>query len=1529
MAEKEIKKTVQKGSTGKKRRLKRSVRKSLGALSLAAAIAVAAIPTDGLRAASGDRTAPSFTTDSKSIIPQFTQDDTIYLSNDGNFRFAFHRGEGGAPVAVILGYTGQALGDVGGEVVIPEQLEPYVKFTDSMGTSGGYVAVGQHGNFLFWKKTESVPVMKDGEQEQDENGNPKFEDKFVSYEPCYADTIAEWGSIKPGELYYDKNQQVAVPGKGNQNLQEEDGVQTTDANYQRIMADVAYIGNQYLVDQGGTDHPTGIWTVGGSVTSANPDQGVFAGDKGGNIRSLKISSKLRGIGDYAFYRCGSLGKVTLADGLIIIGEGAFSDCVNMQEVSLDVHGTLQTIGQKAFYNCQALQTFTLPLNVTRIGDQAFENCSALRSVDLLSAGNNNQLTDLGRDLFKGCTALQNITFPSGVRTNVYLSSFQGCLSLQWISTRNMDISFVEEPGVFTYDQFKAMLGEGTESPVNGGFYFEGLSGSNLQSMTREKCFAFSYLRYDGATGTYVPEDRYELTVQENSGTTSSGDSSGRAIYEVNSSRHLTRYEAGPNVKTVTIPSRIGPYPINYIDQGTFQNKCHIEKVTIPANVREVAADAFRGCHNLENVIWRTGDVVIGANAFKTQDNTSHEAGCGGTESEADRSPSVKLKFAGPVSSSSGPFNYAMSESGRYNAENQIPSYITYYTGWPTNMEIQYNTQTGLSELVNFPSLKELKDTTTYTSKNYAYIDKEHELATTTAIEKYVSGEEATMTEMERDIIDAAMNIVIPEGVQSVKDGLFQQKEKDDTGTLKEPKTVTAYSLQKITCTESEPDEITGTFAGCKEISSIRLLGGVTDVDDHAFKDCEKLSHMELPSTVEHMGTRPFAGCKVLDSVSFGGGPYFTCENSIIYELKNGAKDKIVECLEGRSNPRVSAEELAGVTALYPEAFMGSNVSKVDLSQSTVTEIPERAFKDTQKLREVILPRHEPKSLKAESFANSSIEELTIPGVRAQIDQNAFKDTDTDNLWFYCEENSDPWLYAVNNDINRDETKPERYWVVRFVYYDEEGAEHQIGEEQEILEGEAAVPPEPPARPGLVFQRWQPSDYLAVYKDVTITANYVDENEVMYTVTFLNEDGSEYTSQRVVQGQAAIMPQPPYKKGFVFVGWRVLGGDGSTVTTLANIQGDLMVQAVYRTAQDGEDDGSGTQSTSPSPGASGSPNPSGSASPSPGTNGSASPSPGTNSSASPSPGTNSSASPSPGAAGTFYTLTVQNGSGSGSYLEGSQPVIIANDPASGQEFDYWSVSPEDVKIASKVLSASIVTMPAKDVTVTAHYKAKTGSSGGGYTGSGNSSQRPNGTSGVVSRGGTTVVIDKNGLSNTGVVSATVNGSSDNFTVKISESAEATEAALRALMAEYGDNLDNIKFFPMDISLYDSTGTTKITDTTGLSVSITLPLPDSLITYAGNNKVASVVNDRLERLSARFTTIQGVSCITFTAEHFSPYVIYVNTGDLSSGLVSDETPKTGDFIHPKWFLSIALACLSFVLFMQRDTKKPKKVKAKVRA
>jgi hypothetical protein len=130
------------------------------------------------------------------------------------------------------------------------------------------------------------------------------------------------------------------------------------------------------------------------------------------------------------------------------------------------------------------------------------------------------------------------------------------------------------------------------------------------------------------------------------------------------------------------------------------------------------------------------------------------------------------------------------------------------------------------------------------------------------------------------------------------------------------------------------------------------------------------------------------------------------------------------------------------------------------------------------------------------------------------------------------------------------------------------------------------------------------------------------------------------------------------------------------------------------------------------------------------------------------------------------------------------------------------------------------------------------------------------------------------------------------------------------------MSDIMFSAMDISLYDSKGTTEIKDTSSISVTITIPIPDSLVAYGGNCKAAAIKNDKLEKLNVSFKTINQVPCIQFTASHFSPYVIYVDSGNLSASGNIDKAPQTGDMVHPKWFLSAGLFLLAMALFLKKD-------------
>ncbi|MCR5791080.1 MAG: hypothetical protein K6G83_14455, partial [Lachnospiraceae bacterium] len=189
-------------------------------------------------------------------------------------------------------------------------------------------------------------------------------------------------------------------------------------------------------------------------------------------------------------------------------------------------------------------------------------------------------------------------------------------------------------------------------------------------------------------------------------------------------------------------------------------------------------------------------------------------------------------------------------------------------------------------------------------------------------------------------------------------------------------------------------------------------------------------------------------------------------------------------------------------------------------------------------------------------------------------------------------------------------------------------------------------------------------------------------------------------------------------------------------------------------------------------------------------------------------------------------------------------------------------------------------------------------------------------GTKANGNTNVISTTPGISDVGKMSATVNGSSDSYVLKITETDEANRMAAQALTNEFGD-LNNIRYLPFDISLYDSTGTNKISPIPeGTSVSVTMPIPDDLAIYGGNAKVACTENGTLQKIDPRFTVINGVPCMNYTCTHLSPYVVYVDIANLGDPSMMDTTPKTGDMIHPKWFLVIGLMAASIFLFLKRD-------------
>ena len=1624
-----------KGTKKTNRRLKKTVRKTLGTLFLISAIVVAAIPTEGLRAEEdavaqaahshvdthtgaeykvsirrnaaekqSDLLAGSGIPTMDTLIPELPADTTIYTTGtsntDGsNYQFAYIQ-DGNDWSAIILGYNkNNTLPN--NALTIPNTVDAYIQPTGNLGSGNGYVAANRLGKPLYYEATTthtrevddtSKPILDDLGQVVKDPVTDKilYEKKTETYltgemKPCYA-TDNTWKSMDPLTkfFYYEDGKTAntvwgAINEADNQPATYENYANALDTDHQWITnGKVRYIGNQYLDSTHNDDSNTYSWSIGGYITQDNASKGIFA--QAGNIGTLIIGKDLIGIGNYAFYECTGLNSISFGNGIKVIGNYSFAGCGSLRDVAIPDLCSLGQIGDHAFYSCTNLTKFTLPINVSYVGDYAFAECRFLSDFVMCNYGDANDrsnLTELGWNVFENCETLSSLTFPANYNEAVDISLVKGCKNLRYITARSKKMTFTEKINgeVYCFDCFKEML---SGDPVNGTFYFEGRDDSTLHTFTRDNCFAFSYIDYNSDTTQYEKKDKYELTVQDPKVV----GEEGRSTYVVNSNNELISSTIGTGVEQLDIPDPIGPYHIYRIGANRFANNCNLKMVSLPASVVSIGDNAFKGCHNLATVIFNNSSVEIGTDAFKTQDYTgaSHRGSCKGIENESDNSPSKKLTFVGEISPSSTPYLYAMSEDGRYNNGSQLKTYVRYCSGWPTNLVVQYNEEKGVSELIDFPAFSQLSD---YTDKtDYPYLTDSQREAAKTALDKYTNNQ--NLTEDQQHFIDSALNVVIPEGIQAIRDGLFVAKEDADVASLKEDKTVTIYGLDAIEVNDFRSADGTkaaahlkginilgntasiaaNAFEGCEKLETVNITGNMSSIGDYVFKNCPALNDVTLSGTINSLGLIPFTGCDKLSNVSFLGNDYFSCDNSIIYGMSGGAKARIIECLEGRTSKYVKPSELAGVTSIAPRAFQGCDaLREIDLTESEITTVPEYAFADTTEMRTIKLPTT-CTTIEDYAFQKSGMERLEASQYLNLIGQHAFDELlkanpDPKDVVICSPENSYLYNYAQLKGFTVDTTPLVEYFTVNFRDWNEKLGSYALvpDAEQRVKGGEAATPPTPAGKSGEVFQYWDP-DPSEITADVTITAMYSkeDPDANKLTVTFQDWDGTVIKKIKVSSGGSIADADLPntsnlVRDGYIFIGWdRPLTNITESFTTMAQYKAlsedDIVVRYInsvtkevfYQTTIKKGTVAPSIQTPTVSGytfkewlaaitentdfyavyEASGSNN-----------GGTASPGTSTSPGASTSPGGNNNN----GTTAKMYTLTVKNGSGSGSYVAGSQPIIVANDPAKNQQFSSWSIDPANTKIASKVLSATVITMPEANVTVTANYTAKSGSgnktntsTGSGNSTNSNSNRRPSSTTtGTVSGGRTTVVIDKNGLSNTGVVSATVNGSSDNFVIKITESAAASEEVVKALMAEYGSDISAIKYFPMDISLYDSTGNTKITDTTGLSISITLPLPDSLITYAGNNKVAGVVNSKLDKLSPKFSTISGVSCVTFTAEHFSPYVIYVDTNNLTAGTIADSTPKTGDGIHPKWFLSMGLACISVVLFMKKDKKTLRKARA----
>ncbi|MCD8066735.1 MAG: leucine-rich repeat protein [Oscillospiraceae bacterium] len=271
----------------------------------------------------------------------------------------------------------------------------------------------------------------------------------------YAGNEDDWNAIEIGTdneyltsatIHYNStgNEDSAISGTCGENviwtLDTDTGVLTISGEgrmYSASFSEVYYLGTTWL-SNASSDSVTHI-VIEDGVTSIGDC--MFYEFK--NLTGITIADSVTSIGSGAFYNCSSLTDIEIPDSVTEIGSEAFHGtpyytdseywsgdvlyidnwliCAN-EDISgkYEIDSGTVGIAASAFSDCVELTDVTIPDSVLYIGYMGFDGCSGIEEIILPP-----NITSVEQMTFFNCTALTNIIIPDGV-TALDSGAFAGC-----------------------------------------------------------------------------------------------------------------------------------------------------------------------------------------------------------------------------------------------------------------------------------------------------------------------------------------------------------------------------------------------------------------------------------------------------------------------------------------------------------------------------------------------------------------------------------------------------------------------------------------------------------------------------------------------------------------------------------------------------------------------------------------------------------------------------------------------------------------------------------------------------------------------------------------------------------------------------------------------------------------------------------------------------------------------------------------------------------------------------------------------
>lgn len=335
------------------------------------------------------------------------------------------------------------------------------------------------------------------------------------------------------------------------------------------------------------------------------------------LTSSAVSSKVQ-IGDYAFYNCTALSEIVWSDNVASIGRSAFAYCESIQEVMMP--GSVTSIGANAFQGCYKLQNveFSGSQEQITVGEGAFSDCVALTNVTLSAT----VVSFDAVNVLAGCDNLEGITVDPA---NLVYESDDGVLytkgqrELLYYPKVGSDVS-VTLPDTVTTIGEKAFAGNTTLESITIGKNI-----TMIEANAFDRCTMLTNVIFEEEGDQELTISQYafancpmiaSLTLPERLYAVEDyAFNMNGALTQIVSFGGVTTIGAyafaGTGVEEIEIPSTV-----TLIGTGAFDSCASLVRVTFPASMQTINSGIFSNCPKLSEVVLPEGVTEIGANAFE-------------------------------------------------------------------------------------------------------------------------------------------------------------------------------------------------------------------------------------------------------------------------------------------------------------------------------------------------------------------------------------------------------------------------------------------------------------------------------------------------------------------------------------------------------------------------------------------------------------------------------------------------------------------------------------------------------------------------------------------------------------------------------------------------------------------------------------------------------------------------------------------------------------------------------------------------